>query len=62
MQAEAQQAHPLKCMSCGRKVETEKQWVEFKCPQCTKTSILRCESCKKLENPYECKECGFVGP
>ena len=52
----------MKCVSCGRKVESEQNWVEFKCPGCGKTRILRCEKCKKLENQYTCEKCGFVGP
>ncbi|MBI2676228.1 MAG: DUF1610 domain-containing protein [Candidatus Aenigmarchaeota archaeon] len=52
----------LSCVSCGRYVESEANWVAFKCPQCGKTDILRCEKCKKVENQYECAECGFTGP
>ncbi len=52
----------MKCVSCGKKVESEKNWVEFPCPGCGKTRILRCERCKKLENQYECEKCGFTGP
>jgi len=52
----------LKCTSCGKRVETEKNWVGFKCPQCGKGNIIRCEKCKKLENSYKCPECGFEGP
>ncbi len=51
----------MKCVSCGRKVETEPVWVEFLCPGCGKESIIRCDKCKRMENPYTCK-CGFTGP
>jgi hypothetical protein len=52
----------LVCTSCGRRVETEDRWVRLPCPRCGKATVLRCEKCKKLENPYECPDCGFVGP
>lgn len=52
----------LKCSSCGKRVETEKNWVEFTCPQCGKGNIIRCERCKKLENQYKCPDCEFEGP
>ncbi len=52
----------LRCTSCGKNVETEKNWVEFTCPQCGKAKILRCEKCKRLEVQYECPQCKFIGP
>jgi len=52
----------LTCMSCGRRVEAESEWVRFPCPGCRKTTILRCKKCKKTENPYVCPECKFSGP
>jgi len=52
----------MKCVSCGKNVEAEDNWVEFPCPQCGKEKILRCEKCKKLAVSYECKKCGFRGP
>ena len=52
----------MKCSSCGRGVESEKFWVEFACPGCTKTKVIRCEKCKGTENKYKCGECGFEGP
>jgi predicted RNA-binding Zn-ribbon protein involved in translation (DUF1610 family) len=51
----------MRCTSCGRRVEADSDWVEFKCPGCRKERILRCDSCKRLENTYKCK-CGFEGP
>jgi predicted RNA-binding Zn-ribbon protein involved in translation (DUF1610 family) len=52
----------MKCISCGRSVETEPEWVEFVCPQCGNAKILRCGKCKRLQNRYECPKCKFVGP
>ena len=51
----------LQCVSCGKNVEAEANWVEFPCPKCAKTRIVRCGRCKLLENPYTCA-CGFSGP
>ena len=51
-----------RCTTCGLSVESEKIWVDFKCPSCGKTKIIRCERCKRLENPYTCEGCGFKGP
>ena len=50
------------CVSCGKRVEAETDWVEFNCPQCGKSRIIRCSKCKRLENTYKCPECGFRGP
>ena len=52
----------MKCISCGKRVETEEVWVKFPCPACGKTEIIRCGKCKKLGNVYKCPECGFEGP
>ncbi len=51
----------LKCTSCGRLVVADKDWVDFKCPACGKERIIRCDSCKRMQNTYRCK-CGFEGP
>ncbi len=51
-----------RCTTCGISVESEKIWVEFSCPACGKARIIRCEKCKRLENPYACESCGFTGP
>ncbi len=51
-----------KCVSCGKRIESETDWVEFSCPSCGKGSIIRCSKCKILQNNYKCPECGFVGP
>jgi Zn-ribbon RNA-binding protein len=52
----------LNCISCGKRIETERDWVRFKCPKCGDHEILRCEKCKKLVNPYKCPKCRFEGP
>ena len=52
----------MKCSSCGVNVLNQKNWVEFGCPDCGKTRIVRCEKCRKLSNNYECGSCNFIGP
>ncbi len=52
----------LRCVSCGKKVETENFWVEFDCPNCSEEKIIRCERCRRLANVYKCGKCGFEGP
>lgn len=52
----------MKCVSCGKNVDAEQNWVEFDCPACGKEHITRCRKCKEMENTYECPKCGFMGP
>ena len=55
-------ASSMKCTTCGTKIENQKNWVEFECPSCGKSAIIRCERCRKLVNVYECPNCKFQGP
>ncbi|HOD89895.1 MAG TPA: zinc finger domain-containing protein [archaeon] len=48
------------CTSC--KKEVTKDYVSFKCPNCGKTKIVRCNRCKAISKIYKCPECGFIGP
>ena len=48
------------CTTCNKIVTGEQ--IEFKCPGCGKTNIIRCEQCKRSAKTYNCKECGFEGP
>ncbi|MGI6589124.1 MAG: zinc finger domain-containing protein [Candidatus Iainarchaeum sp.] len=48
------------CTTCNKVVTSNH--IEFKCPSCGKTNIVRCASCKEDSKEYKCKECGFVGP
>ena len=52
----------MKCVSCGVDVEVQDNWVQFSCPECGKSTMIRCKKCKEMGNPYKCPECGFVGP
>ena len=56
------QERRVRCSTCGITVESDKVWVEFRCPSCRKETIVRCERCKRLENSYKCSACGFIGP
>ncbi|MBN2067287.1 MAG: RNA-binding protein [Candidatus Diapherotrites archaeon] len=47
------------CSTCNRESQ---DYVEFRCPKCGKTRIVRCENCRKTAKPYKCEECGFEGP
>ncbi|MEK6910097.1 MAG: zinc finger domain-containing protein [Candidatus Aenigmatarchaeota archaeon] len=51
----------MKCTSCGINILSKKNFVKFMCPDCGKTEIRRCSTCKNLGTKYEC-ECGFIGP
>lgn len=55
-------ADSMKCSSCGVRIENQKNWVQFECPGCGKTKIIRCEKCRSLMNVYECSNCSFRGP
>ncbi|MEM5872057.1 MAG: zinc finger domain-containing protein [Candidatus Aenigmatarchaeota archaeon] len=52
----------MKCVSCGIKIENQRNWVEFLCPNCGKIKIIRCEKCRALGNEYLCSSCSFKGP
>jgi predicted RNA-binding Zn-ribbon protein involved in translation (DUF1610 family) len=49
-----------KCTSCNKVVTNNK--TEFKCPECSKSTIIRCDSCKDSSKTYTCSECGYEGP
>jgi predicted RNA-binding Zn-ribbon protein involved in translation (DUF1610 family) len=53
---------PIKCVSCGKSVETDSYWVRFPCPACGEESVVRCERCRKIVVTYKCPKCGFDGP
>ncbi|MDY6778438.1 MAG: zinc finger domain-containing protein [Candidatus Nanohaloarchaea archaeon] len=50
------------CTTCGANLEAVESFVTFPCPECGEETIARCKRCKKLNNAYECEECGFEGP
>jgi len=50
------------CSSCKKEIINEKGAVEFPCPNCGKTTIIRCEHCREVFAKYKCPNCGFEGP
>ncbi|MBN2127457.1 MAG: RNA-binding protein [Candidatus Diapherotrites archaeon] len=48
------------CGSCNKEVSDD--FVEFKCPSCGKSNIIRCLHCRATSKEYKCEECGFTGP
>ncbi|MBN2094850.1 MAG: RNA-binding protein [Candidatus Aenigmarchaeota archaeon] len=51
----------VKCSGCNIGLVGE-SFVTFECPNCSKTQIVRCDTCRKNGRAYTCPECGFVGP
>jgi len=51
----------LICISCKKRITNNPGVVKFKCPECGKTDIVRCKSCRQNAAKYKC-ECGFQGP
>jgi predicted RNA-binding Zn-ribbon protein involved in translation (DUF1610 family) len=49
-----------KCISCSKPVSRDS--VEFRCPKCGKSNIIRCRHCRIVSQGYTCTECGFQGP
>lgn len=50
------------CNSCKKEITNETGAVEFPCPQCGKSIIIRCEHCREVVATYSCPSCGFEGP
>ena len=48
------------CGTCNREVAED--YVEFRCPACAKSAIVRCFHCRQTVKSYKCPECGFEGP
>lgn len=49
------------CSSCKKNVSNSKGATVFKCPNCSKTEIVRCIRCREIAAKYACP-CGFEGP
>ncbi len=48
------------CNSCNKEVSGG--YLEFKCPKCLKSTIVRCGNCRIMSKVYKCANCGFEGP
>jgi predicted RNA-binding Zn-ribbon protein involved in translation (DUF1610 family) len=42
--------------------EVTSKYVEFKCPKCLGSNIIRSSHARETSMPYSCPECGFTGP
>jgi hypothetical protein len=51
-----------KCGSCKANLANLEGSAKFQCPNCSKTTIIRCKHCRKIAAKYKCDECGFEGP
>jgi predicted RNA-binding Zn-ribbon protein involved in translation (DUF1610 family) len=47
------------CTSCGKLTDN---YAIFKCPDCGKIDIVRCDQCRLDHVKYVCVECKFEGP
>lgn len=52
----------LVCASCKKRVTNIKGTTRFPCPNCAKTTIIRCSNCRETAAKYKCSNCGFSGP
>ncbi|MFH0978774.1 MAG: zinc finger domain-containing protein [Candidatus Woesearchaeota archaeon] len=50
------------CTSCSRDITNLAGTAKFQCPQCMKSTIVRCKHCREIVVKYKCPLCGFVGP
>ena len=50
------------CISCKKSITNDKGAVEFKCPNCGDSVIIRCAHCRNLAAEFTCPKCGFTGP
>ncbi|MFH1399609.1 MAG: zinc finger domain-containing protein [Candidatus Woesearchaeota archaeon] len=50
------------CLSCGKRTTNKSGSAIFPCPNCGKTTIVRCLHCRQIARKYKCPECGFEGP
>ncbi|MEM4281073.1 MAG: zinc finger domain-containing protein [Candidatus Caldarchaeum sp.] len=50
------------CTWCHRPISPSESAVSFPCPNCGKSTIWRCETCRELAKPYVCPTCFFKGP
>ena len=50
------------CRGCKKSITNIGESVNFKCPDCGKYDIIRCDHCRKISAKYTCPECDFEGP
>ncbi len=52
----------LTCSSCKKRIANIAGTAKFPCPNCAKTTIIRCAHCRKIAAKYKCSNCNFSGP
>jgi LSD1 subclass zinc finger protein len=52
----------LRCGSCKAIITNIEGSTKFQCPNCGKSTIIRCKHCREIAAKYKCQECGFEGP
>ncbi|MBW2985306.1 RNA-binding protein [Candidatus Woesearchaeota archaeon] len=50
------------CSGCKKNIVNVSESTIFKCPNCGKYEIVRCDHCRKISTKYTCPECNFEGP
>ena len=50
------------CSGCNRHIMPNDKSVKLNCPECGKTLLWRCQSCRESASSYTCDECKFSGP
>ncbi|MBI2148217.1 DUF1610 domain-containing protein [Candidatus Woesearchaeota archaeon] len=55
-------ATELTCTSCNVRITNLVGSVNFKCPKCGESEIVRCAHCRKIVAKYICPNCSFSGP
>ncbi|MBR9699961.1 RNA-binding protein [Candidatus Woesearchaeota archaeon] len=50
------------CSSTKERITNDAGSVEFACPQCSETNIIRSSRARTLAIKYKCEKCGFTGP
>lgn len=52
----------LVCSSCKKRITNMHGTAKFPCPNCAKSTIIRCTHCREIATKYECHNCNFSGP
>ena len=52
----------LVCTSCKAIITNLGGSTKFQCPNCGKSTIVRCKHCRDIAAKYKCASCGFEGP
>ena len=50
------------CISCKKDITNDSGSVDFKCPSCNDSAVIRCKHCREISAKYKCAKCGFEGP